>query len=269
MEYCIAKPSPLLANYVKHYWTLDNCISVGEVHTQRIVPNGLMELIFYFDKKPVSTDDSKSIIETSTLTGHLSEYYDIKVSEKLSLFSIIFKPYGLSAFLDIPCNEFYNQNVPLRFILNNSVDELENELYEASSFSQRVSIVESFLLELLRKRKYDYHLKRIECAFGIIDGAIGDVTIDALASKACFSRKQFERSFAQLVGSSPKKFLKTVRFQRAIHFKSKMKGICLTELAYMSGYFDQSHMTNDFYKLSGLTPKGFFNGCESFSDYFQ
>lgn len=248
---------------------MDNCMSIGEVHTQRIVPNGLIELIFYFDKKPVSTDDSKPIIDTSTLTGHLSEYYDIKVSEKLSLFSIIFKPYGLSAFLDIPCNELYNQNVPLRFILKSSVDELENRLYEASSFSQRVSIAESFLFELLRKKNYDYHLKRIESAFGIIDGAIGDVSIDALASNACFSRKQFERSFSLLVGSTPKKFLKTVRFQRAIHIKSKRQELSLTELAYMSGYFDQSHMTNDFYKLSGLTPKEFFNGCESFSDYFN
>lgn len=269
MEYCIAKPSPLLANYVKHYWTLDNCMSIGEVHTQRIVPNGLIELIFYFDKKPFSTDNSKPILETSTLTGQLSEFYDIKVSEKLSLFSIIFKPYGLSAFLNIPCNELYNQNIPLRYILKDSVDELEDRLFEAKTFPHRVSIAETFLLELLRKKNYDYHLKRIESTFGVIDGANGDVSIEALASNACFSRKQFERSFTQLVGSTPKKFLKTVRFQRAIHLKSKTKELSLTELAYMSGYFDQSHMNNDFIKLSGLTPREFFNGCESFSDYFN
>ncbi len=244
-------------------------MSIGEVHTQRIVPNGLIELIFYLDKKPVSTDNSKPITETSTLTGHLREYYDIKVSGKLSLFSIIFKPYGLSAFLNIPCNEFYNQNVPLRFILKSSVEPLEDKLYEANSFSQRVSVVESFLLEILKKRSTDYHLKRIENSFRIIDGSNGEIGIDALASQACFSRKQFERTFTQLVGSTPKKLLKTVRFQRAIHLKSKMKDVTLTELAYLCGYYDQSHMTNDFYKLSGLTPKDFFNGCESFSDYFN
>lgn len=37
----------------------------------------------------------------------------------------------------------------------------------------------------------------------------------------------------------------------------------------MCGYFDQSHMINDFKTLSGITPKDYFseNG-DFFSDYF-
>jgi AraC-like DNA-binding protein len=269
MEYQIAKPSTALAKFIKHYWALDNCIPYGSEHTQRIIPNGLIELIFYLDKKPVSTDSSKQITDTSTITGHLNEYYDIKVSGNLSLFSIIFKPFGLSAFLDIPCNEIYNRNIPLRFLLKNSVSEIENRLFEAKTFAQRVEIAEGFLLNLLKQKNSNYHFKRIESSFEIINSACNDVSIDTLASNACFSRKQFERIFVQVVGSSPKKFLKTVRFQRAIHLKSRSEKLSFAELAYLCRYYDQAHMTNDFTKFSGLTPKEFFRGCDSFSDYFQ
>jgi AraC-like DNA-binding protein len=46
------------------------------------------------------------------------------------------------------------------------------------------------------------------------------------------------------------------------------KSINLTELAYTCGYYDQSHMINDYKLLSGKTPAQYFSECEPYSDYF-
>lgn len=269
MEYCIAKPSWLLSKFIKHYWTIENCIPYRQQHTQRIVPNGLVELLFYLGDKPISNDKTKSINENSIITGHLREFYDINVTGKLSLVSILFKPHGLSMFFDIPLNELYNQNVPLKYIFKQDTGELEMRLYEANSFAKRIIIIENYLFNLLNKCNKRYDFNRIEHCINIINRHRGAVHIDHLASEACFSRKQFERVFSHYVGSTPKQFLKTIRFQNSINEKSKNKSANLTDLTYNCGYYDQSHMINDFQKLTGMTPKQYFNECEPYSDYFQ
>jgi hypothetical protein len=40
----------------------------------------------------------QSINEKTVVSVHLSDFYEIKVSGKLSLFSVSFKPHGLSMF---------------------------------------------------------------------------------------------------------------------------------------------------------------------------
>jgi AraC-like DNA-binding protein len=71
------------------------------------------------------------------------------------------------------------------------------------------------------------------------------------------------------VGSSPKQFLRTVRFQHSLYQKQQQQDIPLTELAYRCGYFDQSHMIADYKTFSGKTPTQYFAECEPYSDYFS
>lgn len=269
MNYKISKPSGTLSGYVKHFWAMENCMPRGNVHVQRIVPNGLFELIFYLGDKPEPVDTNKSISEKTVITGQLKEYYDLTIRGDLSLFSIIFQPHGLSIFFDLPLSELYNQNVPLRFLIKNAVDELESKLLEADTFSSRIEIVENFLIHRLVKSRKKYHLSRIKSSIDTINREKGLVSIDHLAYEACLSRKQYERIFSELIGTTPKQFLKIVRFQSTIHEKSISTALSLTELSYQCGYYDQSHMVNEFSKLSGMTPSQYFKDCEPYSDYFQ
>jgi AraC-like DNA-binding protein len=98
----------------------------------------------------------------------------------------------------------------------------------------------------------------------------GMVEIEELSSLACLSRKQFERIFLEYIGISPKQYLKIIRFQSSIFLKSKNEDISLTELAYESGYYDQSHFINEYRKMTGITPKQFFLDCQTIhSDFFE
>lgn len=121
---------------------------------------------------------------------------------------------------------------------------------------------------LLNKSTSKDNFNRIERCIDIINQTRGVVDISFLASKACYSRKQFERVFSQYVGTSPKQFLKTIRFQNAIDEKARNSSLSLTELTYRCGYFDQSHMISEFKGLSGFTPKQYFEYGLPFSDYF-
>ena len=269
MDYNISKPSVFLSQYVKQYWNMDNCIPAGKEHIQRIVPNGLFEIIFYLDDKPIATDQQKTINENIIITGQLKSYHDLKVTGKLSLFAIYFLPHGLSMFLDLPLKELFNQSVPLKLVIKDTVNKLEDELSSAETFEKKIVIAENFLITQIQKNEKKYKYDRIRYVVNLINQAKGILEIEDLASKSFLSRKQFERTFSDFIGTSPKQFLKIVRFQNAIYEKSKNSELNLTEIAHKCGYFDQSHMINDFKTLSGITPKNYFENEGVFSDYFE
>jgi AraC-like DNA-binding protein len=269
MDYNISRPSEILSRYVKHYWSLEHCIPAGREHIQRIVPSGLFELVFYLDDKPQATDRQKAISDNIVITGQLKGFHDLKISGKLSLFAIYFLPHGLSMLLDLPIKELFNQSVPLRFILKDTVNKLEDELSSAATFERKIAVAEKFLISRIRKNEKKYKYDRIRHAINRINQTKGILEINRLASESFYSRKQFERTFAEFVGTSPKQFMKIVRFQHAIFGKSQNPELSLTEIAYQCGYFDQAHMINDFKTLSGLTPGDYFRNGGVFSDYFH
>jgi AraC-like DNA-binding protein len=157
----------------------------------------------------------------------------------------------------------------LKYLLKYDVNKLECKLFETDSFEKKIDLVESFLINQLRNNSKEYEINRIIKSIALINKSYGIIDIKSLSSFACLSRKQYERTFAEYIGSSPKQFLRTVRFQNTLHKKEKNRNIPLTELAYNCGYYDQSHMINDYKLLTGITPTQYFSECESHSDYFQ
>ena len=269
MNYHITRPSPLLSGVVRHYWMLDNCLPKGGEHVQRIVPNGLTDLVFYLDTRPQITGLQGISMDSGMISGQMHEYYDLKITGHISLFAVTLQPQGLSRLLDMPGSELCNLSIPLRFLFRDFYAKLEDQLHSTVSFRERVRCMEGFLLTRLSKCSMKYNSGRINSSLRLINNARGLVSIESLASAACCSRRQYERIFTEVIGTSPARFLRTVRFQSAIHIRSRQPESTLTSLAYDSGFADQSHMCNEFVRFSGMPPGQFFGECEPFSDYFQ
>ncbi len=269
MSLFTAYPSGKLSPFIRKYWGIESCLPPGEEHVQRIVPNGLTELMFFLEGRPSTMDDDRNFTGNSIITGQQSSYYDLKFEGNLSLLSVIFHPHSLPLFFNLPSNEFFNHAIPLRYLLKDEVNELESKLQEANKMQQRIDLLEAFLLKRLIKTERRYHFERIQNSLELINKNSGLVNIDYLASQACLSRKQYERIFTEFIGSSPKQFLRVVRFQNALNQKFISSDMSLTSLSYVCGYYDQSHMIGDFRKLSGMSPKEYFYDSEPFSDYFQ
>jgi AraC-like DNA-binding protein len=255
--------------FVKHYWALNNCLPEGREHIQRIIPNGLMELTFYSGYRPRSLDSNRCLQDNSILNGHQKSYYDIIISGKLTMFSISLQPHGARMFFDVPTNEFFDHSVPLRYLVKNTVDDLEQNLFYAANFEDKIRVVEKFLMKQLQINYKEYEINRIANCIALVNKSKGIIDITALAKASFLSRKQFERTFLTYIGTTPKQFLRIVRFQNSLYAKQKNENLSLTELAYNSGYYDQSHMIYDYKLLSGKTPSQYFSECDPYSDYFM
>ena len=190
------------------------------------------------------------------------------VAGNVSVFSIIFHHQGAQAFFNIPVDELYDQTISLRSIQKDFVDQIETDLYDTSSFANRVEILNQFLWLLFTKNGRQDEQPRLTDSLTHIDQSMEMVDINTLAKKACLSRKQYERIFKANGGVSPKRFLRIIRLQHALFKKQINPRMSLTELTYDCGYYDQSHMINDFKMLTGMSPKQYFLDYEAFSDYF-
>lgn len=240
----------------------------GSKHDQRIIPTGLLELTFYLADRPRSLDPGREILDNTLISGQQNSPYDLQVTGTLNLFSISFQPHGAMMFFDLPLIELCDQTIPLKYLDKEWVDRIENELFEAQGFQERVGVIERALGQLLMKNHKRFDAVRIKNSIHLINEAKGQIDINMLAGKACLSRKQFERIFTSCIGISPKRFLRIVRFQHVLFLKQLNTGSSFTDLAYRCGYYDQSHMINDFKALSGLSPCEFFSTGISLSDYF-
>lgn len=86
----------------------------------------------------------------------------------------------------------------------------------------------------------------------------GDVSVEAMAARCALSRQQFTRRFRAATGLPPKKFARISRFQRLVHT------LLTTDVERWGfeapgwGFYDQSHMVNEFRAFAGVPPIRFF-----------
>jgi AraC-like DNA-binding protein len=78
---------------------------------------------------------------------------------------------------------------------------------------------------------------------------------ERLARCAGLHTSHFIRVFHRLTGLAPQTYLRQVRVARARQLICA--GAELADVAYMTGFFDQPHLTREFKKIHGITPGRF------------
>jgi len=269
MSFNLIKPSVLLAPYVKNYWSLSNSSSQESCQTQRIVPDGLISLYFYFSERP-QVVAGKPIIEHSVfISGQINQPYDLKVGGSVHLFAITFQPLGAYFLFAKPVHELYNSCVSFSDWLGYSITFLEDKLHEAMTFEQRVEVMETFFIQQMRAPILQLPHARMAGSIASIRDNGGHAGVLDLARNACLSPKHYQRLFTEGIGITPKGYMRIIRFQQALFLRQNNSATDLTTLAHLCNYYDQAHMIHDFKKLTGLTPGKFFSECTPYSDYFN
>lgn len=83
-----------------------------------------------------------------------------------------------------------------------------------------------------------------------------DLSLSELAACAALSPYHFARLFKQSTGMAPHRY---VIYQRVEYAKEllKQRELSITEVALVSGFAHQGHLSRHFKRLTGLTPKNF------------
>ncbi|WP_411680705.1 AraC family ligand binding domain-containing protein [Clostridium thailandense] len=84
-----------------------------------------------------------------------------------------------------------------------------------------------------------------------------NITLNELSNLIGVNKYYLIRSFTKQKGISPYSYLETIRISKAKRLLEQ--GASPIDVAFQTGFTDQSHFTNFFKKLIGLTPKQYKN----------
>jgi AraC-like DNA-binding protein len=262
VNYYTIAPSPSLAPFIRCFWVLESDCS----YTHRSMADGCAEMLFHYDgvfdeiKKNGTTEKSFA----SGLQGPTQQVSRFSTNKGFGMFGVYLYPFAIPQLFHLPASELCNQFPDTVTLLGSLGKELEEKMMLANDNCQRVKIISCFFEKQLCKQQQPHHP-----LFGAIREVIltnGGRSVENLAARYFLSIRQFERSFKNFAGFSPKLYARIIRFQAACNqYGNDNK--TLTDIAYDCGYYDQSHFINDFKEFSGLHPKQYFSGVTEATEW--
>ncbi|SIS64232.1 AraC family transcriptional regulator [Chryseobacterium gambrini] len=267
MNYQTFEPDQDLTAFIKCYWTLESP-KEETPEKQTIVPDGCMEMIFHYgDLYKQYLDNENSIIQPRCFViGQLNRPLEIEPTGETGIFSVRFYPEGFLPFTTIPIKEMENTAISLEKLFGKDGQEIEQQILNANSTSERIKLIEIFLLDRLTDIETIDRI--IKSTVETIITANGQLPIDELSRLTKIDRKQLLRKFSSAIGLSPKQLSRTIRLQAALKMLLSDQFSNFAELAYENKYYDQVHFIKEFKEFTGSTPKEFYGNHLKMSSLF-
>lgn len=161
-----------------------------------------------------------------------------------------FKPGGASALFGGAAIDASGQSIALADFPGNWHDLRDRLLAEAEP-AARLALLESSLDELAIRAAPDPMIHRV---VKTLHGATGPLRIADLRALTGLGATRFIARFHASVGLTPKRYARVLRFGWALEQLALPPVPALAEIALSAGYTDQSHFTNDFRRLAGVSP---------------
>ncbi|HEY0683570.1 MAG TPA: helix-turn-helix transcriptional regulator [Steroidobacter sp.] len=246
----VRAPSKLLQPFVKRFLVVEATAAQDDTH----LPETGLVAAFQLRGQCLLNHDAPA--PPASIAGLTEALRTHKHSAEHAVLIVSFTAVGAAAFLPQPLHEFSNATVDLHDALSGraGVRRLHEQMQEADSATQRVNLVEEFLIGRVGNARPD---ALVAAAVDMIESTHATLRIGDLARKIGLSQSALERRFRAVVGTSPRKFSSLVRLQHVSRLVDS--GMDLTTVAHASGYTDLSHFINDFKRFTGVAPGSYFS----------
>jgi len=246
-----------LSSIIQVFWHWDN---YAPSHAkERILPAGLMELTFNLSDQPfcISSPDnsSESRRAHSIVVGIQSNYFVIDTSQPTTILSVLFKSGRASGILGASALDLHNQIIPLSDLWGSQAESLYSRLLNTSNVKERFTILEKALLARLDYQRELHYATSM--ALDIVASRTRLQAIAQLEKEVALSPTRFIQVFREDIGLTPKVFSRLHRFQDTLNVISRQPSLSWADIALKCGYYDQSHLINEFQKFSGITPSAY------------
>jgi len=250
------RPHPALAPYVHYYGEMGAPTLLAQPVFDQVIPALGKGIVFW-----CHTDAPAIYARSEFFNQYLPPAFILPqgtVSNSwmhyggLDSFAIIFRPGKMRKLFRQPWLEVVNGVIPIEDAGEPMLIELRERVQLAADFDARCRLAETYLLERLR---------RVDSGKDVVDFALdqfhGDLSknFSQVAAKTNYTTRHLRRLFAKEIGMSPKAYHQVKRITYVMACMSQGKHQNLTELAYAAGYSDQAHLTRDFRKYIGVSPR--------------
>jgi AraC-like DNA-binding protein len=179
----------------------------------------------------------------------------VRVKGPFKVAGFAIHPGGWRSLFERSARDYTDQMLPLSAAWGAIADRLSTEVTSTCEDAALVAAMERAIaaqLHFIGFRQPDTQM----AAFALIARSDSTIRIDNAAAQVGLSVRQLERRCLATFGLSPKAVLRRSRF---LDMATAMRGFSSPsdeELAALR-YFDQSHLTREFKRFAGMTPRTF------------
>ena len=263
MKYHEYRPHSILQDTVKCFWIHEATYSAEDV--QDITPDGCVELIFNFGNPYLLLTSTPPLaLPTAVIVGFQQKTMRLHVKGTVKVVAARLFAWGALALLEE--NPLTNAVTAIGPGWDSLLADLKAKVTQGQ-YEEAATVLQDFLIQKALVRTYD--LKLVQTAANLLYHTKGQHRIDELADYCHVSVRHLERGFRQAIGTSPKVFARTLRFEQAQRRLMFDPEADLTELAYECGYFDQAHFIKDFKEFAGKTPSEYAQGMRRMQEILK
>lgn len=246
----------MLRPYIEKYYILEyQGVAAKQPFEVTSPANCYAALVFNYqsDYQLCHTNGREQRLSGSFFAGYSTEGYGIRLQGNVGMVGVVFKSSIFRTWFPALTNTDINdQRIQLPDLVGSEVEFINDQLAEAETHTERIQLVESYLMYRLRKTHLPAHVA--DQALSLIMQKRGMIRMDDLANLVNVSPRHLRRVFNERVGLSPKFFARLKRFNYVNITLSLNKNLHWQEFTIDGGFYDQSHFIKDFVQFCGHTP---------------
>lgn len=250
MQYREYPPHAILQDTVKCFWIHEETYAADAVYD--IAPDGCVELIFNFGTPYVLlTTTPPTTLPAAVIVGFQDKTIPLRFSGTVKVVAARMFAWGALTLLQENAGALAHAMTPAGEGWHGMMASLAAHVHEGR-YEQAAMALQRHLIQRALVRTYDPGV--VQAAAKLLHHVRGQYRIEELADYCQTSVRQLQRDFKNVIGTSPKVFARTLRFESAQRRLMFEPDVDLTSVAYDCGYFDQAHFIKDFKAFTGKTP---------------
>jgi AraC-like DNA-binding protein len=252
-ETAVRLPSPALRSFITKYAGFRISGLPPGVHFG--LPSSEVHLFISLGRPIELLQTPNTTQSPSALTAFVSGLQDrpaiVRQNAQAFGLHVFIKPLGVKAILGVASSEISGLVLSLNDVWGRRAEDLIGRLLDASTWRERFAIMDRAFASKLNPA---IARPEIRWSWERLAKRRGSVPVQQLADEVCYSRRHFSQQFRKEIGVSPKLAARLFRFERACHLIGE-KRLGLAQVALSCGYYDQAHLTREWYALAGCSPK--------------
>ncbi len=262
------QPPLCLKPYVRYYWTLKLDALPASSPGQRLLTESF-EFIFNLAApiEIINCDGEGKRISETGITGPMSRPMRMRSAGPIHLFGICFQPGGGYPFFKYPAHELVDQYPDVDDLWGARGREFIEHIQNDCQTTQ--SCIETVNTNLIHRLESNLRDDRVaQKAIETIENCKGRISIERLARHLGLSRRHLTRKFKERIGMTPKQLCRNIRFKQVYKLIESSNHDTWADVAVTCGYYDQSHLINEFKYFTGSSPDAYFFTSPDSPDFF-
>ncbi|MCW7541864.1 helix-turn-helix domain-containing protein [Aquabacterium sp. A7-Y] len=232
----------------------------GREWTERVLPDGAVHLVFNLGEAPSAGEGIRGLAVEAV--GATARPAVLRLRGRVEGLSVTLLPGAVEAVLGVPAKEVADQAVCLDEFWRGEAGHLLEQMAGARSDAARVRRLEAVLQRRLAGRDRAA-MAQARYAAGLAAQWQGRRPLREIADAVGVGERRLQQIFQTHVGLSPRTWARLARMHACLRALRGPAPPRWSQLALEAGFYDQSHLVNEFQALCGLSPSLFLERAVS------